>query len=177
MAPGASGMTGHGKTILAAVALAMAFCAGWTSQGWRADAAAAKVETKQSKQEAVHAQQAKAAIENKAGALLQHAGAQQDNTHDYTQKLLALEAGRTADAARIAGLQHDLSVAATRNAQAAGDVAACRNLADRHEKLAALASEGAGLVVEAGRLVEQRDAEIGLLQGQVAADRVLLGRD
>lgn len=64
--------------------------------------------------------------------------------------------------------------AATRNAQAAGDAAACRDLADRHEKLAALASEGAGLVVEAGRLVEQRDAEVGLLQGQVADDRRLI---
>ena len=115
-----------------------------------------------------------AATENKAGALLEHAADQQENTHDYTQKLQTLEAGRAADAVRIAGLQRDLRAAATRHAQAAGDAAACRDLADRHEKLAALASEGAGLVVEAGRLVEQRDAEVGQLQGQVADDRRLI---
>jgi hypothetical protein len=169
-------MTGRGKTILAGLAMAGAFAAGWVTQGWRADAVAARVETKQSKQDASHAKQAKDAIENKVGALLQHATAQQDNTHDYTQKLAALEAGRAADAVRIAGLQHDLRAAATRTAQATGDAAACRNLADRHQQLAALASEGAGLVAEAGRLVQQRDAEVGLLQGQMVLDRLLLGR-
>jgi len=169
-------MTGRCKTIAAALVLAGAFAAGWVTQGWRVDAAAAKVQVKKSEQEAAQAQQAQAAIEYKAGVLLEHAAAQQENTHDYTQKLLVLEAGRTADAARIAGLQHAVSSAATRSAQAASDAAACRDLADRHQQLAALASEGAGLVVEAGHLVEQRDAEIGLLQGQVAADGRLLGR-
>jgi hypothetical protein len=164
------------KPAAAGLVLVMVFAAGWTAQGWRADAAAARVQVKQSGKDVAQAQQAKEAIENKAGALLQHAAAQQDNTHDYTQKLLALETGRTADAARIAGLQHDLRAAATRSAQAAGDAAACRDLADRHQQLAALAIEGAGLVVEAGRLVEQRDAEIGLLRGQVWADRVFLER-
>ena len=167
-------MTGRAKVILAALALAGAFAAGWTAQGWRADAAASQVQVKQSKTEVAQAQQAQTAIENKAGALLGHAAAQQENTHDYTQKLAVLEAGRAADAVRIAGLQRDISAAATRNAQVASDAAACRDLADRHEKLAALASEGAGLVVEAGRLVEQRDAEVGLLQGQVADDRRLI---
>lgn len=32
-------MTGRGKSILAALALASAFAAGWAAQGWRADAA------------------------------------------------------------------------------------------------------------------------------------------
>jgi hypothetical protein len=170
-------MTGRSKTILAALALAAAFAAGWTAQGWRADAAAARVQVKQSGKEVLQAKQSQAATEEKAGALLQHAVAQQDNTHDYTQKLLALETGRAADAARIAGLQHDLRAAATRHAQAAGDAAACRDLADRHQQLADMASEGAGLVVEAGRLVQQRDAEVGLLKGQVGVDGGLLDRD
>ena len=134
----------------------------------------AKVEVSQSKQAQSQAQQALAATEKKATAVLDHGAAQQENTHDYTQEMARLEAGRAADASRIAGLQHDIRSAATRNAQLAGDAAACRDLADRHEKLAALASEGAGLVVEAGRLVEQRDAEVGLLQGQVADDRRLI---
>lgn len=167
-------MTGSGKTILAGLAMAGAFAAGWVTQGWRADAAAAKVEVKQSKQDAAQAEKTKDAIENKAGALLQHAAAQQDNTHDYTQKLLALEASRAADAVRIAGLQRDIRAAATRNAQAAGDAAACRDLADRHQQLAALAAEGGAVVAGLAGLVRQRDAEIGLLAGQIRADRVLL---
>lgn len=170
-------MTGRGKTILAGLALAGAFAAGWVTQGWRADAVAARVEAKQSKQDASHAKQAKDAIENKAGALLQHAAAQQDNTHDYTQKLRALEAGRAADAVRIAGLQRNISAAATRHAQAASDAAACRDLADRHERLAALAGEGGAVVAGLAGLVRQRDAEIGLLRGQIAADGRLLMRD
>lgn len=167
-------MTGRAKAILAVLLLAGAFAAGWTAQGWRADTAAARVEVKQSEQVVAQAQQAQTAIENKAGALLGHAAAQQENTHDYTQKLAVLEAGRAADAVRIASLQRDISAAATRNAQVASDAAACRDLADRHEKLAVLASEGAGLVVEAGHLVEQRDAQVEVLHGQVMADRHLI---
>lgn len=126
---------------------------------------------------ATQAQQARAEATKKAGALLEHAGAQQDNTHDYTQTLAALEAVRAADAGRIASLQHDIRAAATRNAQLAGDAAACRNLADRHERLAAIAAEGAGVVGELVGLVERRDAQVTALQGQVAADGVLLGRE
>ena len=132
----------------------------------------AKVEVSQSKQAAAQAQKSQAATEIKAAAVIDHGAAQQENTHDYTQKLASLEAGRTADAARIAGLQHDIRSAATRNAQAAGDAAACRGLADQHQRLAALASEGAGLVSEAGGLVAKRDAQVELLRGQVSVDPV-----
>lgn len=163
----------------AAVALVLvgAFAAGWTAQGWRADAAAARVQAEQSGKDVVQAQQSQAATENKAGALLQHAHDQQENTHDYTQKLAQLEAGRAADTARIASLQLAVSAAATRSAQLAGDAAACRDLADRHQRLAALAGEGGAVVAGLAVLVRQRDAEIGLLAGQVRADRGLLMRD
>lgn len=117
-------MTGQGKAILAALVLAGAFAAGWIALGWRADAAAARVQAVQPEIDVAQAQQLLAATENKAGALLQHARDQQDNTHDYTQKLAQLEAGRAADAARIASLQHAISAAATRSAQAASDAAA-----------------------------------------------------
>ena len=169
-------MTGRGKTILAGLVLAGAFAAGWTAQGWRADAAAARVQVRQSEKDVDQAQQAQAATENKAGALLQHARDQQYNTHDYTQKLQALEAGRAADAVRIAGLQHDLRAAATSHAQAAGDAAACRDLADRHQQLAALTAEGGAVVAGLASLVRQRDAEIGVLHGQVLSDRALIER-
>ena len=136
----------------------------------------AKVETSHAKADAAQAQQSQAATEKKAEAVVKHGAAQQGNTHDYTQEMARLEAGRTADAARIAGLQHDIRAAATPNAQLAGDAAACRDLADRHERLAALAAEGAELVSEAGSLVQRRDAQVELLLGQVTADRALLER-
>ena len=136
----------------------------------------AKVEVSQSKQAQSQAQQALAATEKKASAVLGHGAAQQDNTHDYTQKLAALEAGRTADAVRIAGLQHGISAAATRNAQLAGDAAACRSLADQHQRLAALAGEGAGVVGQLVGLVERRDAQVNALKEQVAIERSLIKR-
>lgn len=49
-----------------------------------------------------------------------------------TRKKWPAWAGRAADAVRIAGLQHDIRSAATRNAQLAGDAAAYRDLADQH---------------------------------------------
>ncbi|MFN3732260.1 hypothetical protein [Comamonas testosteroni] len=134
----------------------------------------AKVETSQSKAAAAQAQKAQAATEKKAAAVVEHGVAQQESTHDYTQEMARLEAGRAADAARIAGLQRDIRGAATRNAQLAGDAAACRDLADQHQRLAALASEGAGLVGELGGLVQKRDTQVSLLRGQIAADRTLL---
>ncbi len=162
------------KSILASLVLAFSFGAGWVVNGWRADAHIARAESTQAKQDASQAQQAQAAIESKADAVVAHGAAQQENTHDYTQEMALLQAGRTADAARIAGLQHDISSAATRNAQLASDAAACRDLADQHQRLATLAAEGAGVVGELSGLVEKRDAQVGLLSGQIAADRRLL---
>ena len=136
----------------------------------------AKVEISQSKAAAAQAQQAQAATEHKAQAVVEHGTAQQENTHDYTQEMARLEARRTADAARIAGLQHDIRSAATRNAQLASDAAACRDLADQHQRLAALAAGGAGVVGQLVGLVERRDAQVSALKGQVQVDRDLIQR-
>ncbi|WP_253279354.1 hypothetical protein [Comamonas testosteroni] len=152
----------------------LSFAAGWAVNGWQADARIASAESAQAKQDATKAQQSQAATENKATATLEHGAAQQENTHDYTQELPRLEAGRAADAARIAGLQHDIRGAATRNAQLASDAAASRDLADQHQRLAALAAEGAEVVGELSGLVERRDAQVSLLRGQISADRTLL---
>ena len=162
------------RTASLAMGLLLVFAAGWAVNGWRADARLARTEASQSKQVTAHAQKAQAATEKKAIAVVAHGTAQQENTHDYTQKLAALESGRTADAARIAGLQHSVRAAATRNAQLAGDAAACRDLADQHQRLAALASEGAAVVGELGGLVKRRDVQVKLLHGQIDADRKLL---
>ena len=167
-------MTARFQSFTFGLLLVLAFTAGWIVNGWRSDSRIARVESSQSKQVQVQAQKAQAATEKKAVAVLNHAAAQQENTHDYTQKLASLEAGRTADAARIAGLQHDIRSAATRNAQLAGDAAACRSLADQHQRLAALAGEGAGVVGQLVGLVERRDAQVNALMGQVQVDRQLL---
>ena len=169
-------MTARFQSFTFGLLLVLAFTAGWIVNGWRSDSRIARVESSQSKQVQVQAQKAQAATEKKAVAVLNHAAAQQENTHDYTQKLVALESGRAADAARIAGLQHDIRSVATRNAQLAGDAAACRDLADQHQRLAVLAGEGAGMVDQLVGLVERRDAQVNALKGQVAVDRDLIDR-
>lgn len=165
----------------AAIALAVGLAAGssgaWWVQSLRADAALAKITEQQSKQALAQSQKALLATEIKAAGRLQHATAQQDNTHAYTQTIQALEAGRTADAARIASLQHNLRTTATQRAQAASDAAACRHLADQHQQLAAHAAQGAGVVGELVHLVQQRDTQVNALMGQVQLDRQWLATD
>lgn len=140
------------------------------------EVAEAKAQQALSTHIATQAQADKAETIKKAGALLAHAGAQQGNTHAYTQDLQRLETARAADAGRIAGLQHDIRAAATRNAQLAADSVAARDLADQYEQLAARVAEGAGVVGELIGLVEVRDAQVKALQGQVVADGVLVRR-
>lgn len=167
-------MQARAPAIAYGLLLVLAFAAGWLVNGWRADVRIARMEVSQSKQTSAQAQQAQAATEKKAEAVVTHGAAQQENTHDYTQEMARLEAGRAADAVRIAGLQHDIRSAATRNAQLAGDAAAYRDLADQHQRLAGIAAEGAEVVGELSGLVQKRDAQVGLLSGQIAADRRLL---
>lgn len=169
-------ITGKLTAGIVLAALLLGAAAGWTAQGWRADAATSKVQAAQSKQGEAQAQQEQVAIETKAVQLLQHSANQQENTHVYTQKISGLESSRAADAVRIAGLQQQLRATATAHAQAASDAAACRDLADQHQRLAALATQGAGVVGEFVALVERRDAQIGALIGQVRADRTLIER-
>ena len=120
------------------------------------------------------AQQALAATEKKASALLEHAGQQQENAHAYTQKIAALEAARTADADRISRLQHDIRATATAHAQAASNAAACADLRDRHQQIAAHLAEGAGVVGGLVGVVQQRDAQVDALKTQLLLDRQLL---
>lgn len=134
----------------------------------------AQLRESHAKTQLVQAQQAQAATEKKAGALLEHAGQQQENAHDYAEKIAALEAARTADADRISRLQHDIRATATAHAQAASDAAACADLRDRHQRLGALAAEGAGVVDGLIGLVQQRDAQVDVLHKQLLIDRRLL---
>ena len=162
----------------AAIALAAGLLIGGSSAWWlqslRTGTAIALRNDQQSKQALAQSQQALKATETKAAGRLQHAAAQQDNTHAYTQEIQRLEAGRTAGAARIASLQYHLRATATQHAQAASDAAACRDLADQHQRLAAHLAQGAGVVGELVHLVQQRDAQVNALMGQVQIDRTLL---
>ncbi len=167
-------MQARAPAIAYGLLLVLAFAAGWLVNGWRADSRIARSESTQAKQNADQAQQSQVATENKAVVVITHGAAQQENTHDYTQEMARLEAGRAADAARIAGLQHDIRAAATRNAQLASDAAAYRDLADQHQRVAALAAGGAGVVGKLVGLVEKRDTQVSLLHGQIKADRKLL---
>ncbi|QTX22153.1 hypothetical protein [Comamonas aquatica] len=162
--------------IALAAGIALGGSGAWWVQSLRAGTAIALRNDQQSKQALAQAQQAQQATETKAAGRLQHAAAQQDNTHAYTQEIQRLEAGRTADAARIASLQHHLRTTATQHAQAASDAAACRDLADQHKRLAALAAEGAEMVGELGGLVKRQDVQVMLLKEQLAMDRVLIER-
>jgi len=164
-------------SIALAVGVVLGSSGAWWVQGMRAGTAVALRNDQQSKQALVQAQQSQAATETKAAGLLRHAAGQQDNTHAYTQEIQRLEAGRTADAARIASLQHNLRTTATQHAQAASNAAACRDLADQHQQLATSLAEGAGVVGELVGLVEQRDAQVNALVGQVQVDRLQLGAD
>ncbi|MNY88262.1 hypothetical protein D3C78_45180 [compost metagenome] len=162
-------------SIALAVGMALGGSGAWWVQSLRAGTAVALRNDQQSKQALTQAQQSQAATQTKAAGILQHAAGQQDNTHAYTQEIQRLEAGRTADAARIASLQYNLRTTATQHAQAASNAAACRDLADQHQRLATLASEGAGVVDELVGLVERRNAQVVLLQGQSVVDREMLG--
>jgi len=157
------------------VALALAAAVGWQQlrvAGLQVDLAKLEASVEKTGQE--QAQQAQIATENKAGALLGHAGDTQENIYEYTQTIQKLGADRRADAGRIAGLQHSLRATATQHAQAAGDLAACRDLADRHQELGELAARSAGVIGGAIDLVQQRDAEVNLLKGQVLVERQLV---
>lgn len=120
------------------------------------------------------AQEALVATENKAEALLDHATNTQGNIYEYTQTIQKLEAGRATDAGRIASLQQQLRTTATERAQAAGDAAAARDLADHYRRLATSLAEGAGVVGELVGVVERRDAQVNLLKGQIEVERKLL---
>jgi hypothetical protein len=161
-------------SIALAVGMVLGGSGAWWVQSLRAGTAVALRNDQQSKQALAQAQQSQAATQTKAAGLLRHSAGQQDNTHAYTQEIQRLEAGRTADAARIASLQHNLRTTATQHAQAASNAAACRHLADQHQQLATHLAQGTDLVGELVGLVEQRDAQVNTLMGQIRTDRQLL---
>lgn len=103
-----------------------------------------------------------------------HAKTQQENFDAYEKKLAALDGRRRAAAGDAERVRQQYAVYAARDRdQAATDPAACIRIADRSAILATLAAEGRELLSEGRLVVEQRDAEVGLLLHTIKNDRAL----
>ena len=104
-----------------------------------------------------------------------HAKAQQDNVNAYEKKLAALDGRRRTAASDAERMREQFAAFASRDRdQAASDPVACQRVADRAAVLASLAARGAELLRSGRIIVEQRDAEVGLLLGVVGNDRTLM---
>ncbi|KQX34694.1 hypothetical protein [Variovorax sp. Root434] len=105
-----------------------------------------------------------------------HAKAQQENVNAYEKKLAALDGRRLTAASDAERMRQQFTAFASRDRdQAASDPAACQRVADRSAVLASLAARGRELLQGGRFIVEQRDAEVGLLLSIVGNDRELLG--
>ncbi|QGW82920.1 hypothetical protein [Variovorax paradoxus] len=105
-----------------------------------------------------------------------HAKAQQENVNAYEKKLAALDGRRRAAAGDAERMRQQFAAFAARDRdQATSDPAACKRIADRSAVLADLAARGAELLRSGRVIVEQRDAEVGVLLTLVENDRKLLG--
>ena len=161
------------RLIAAAV---LGFAAAWFAQDWRLGTQLAEQKLEHVTAEASRTERTLEAVTLNSASAAEHSSGQQENLHAYTEKISELQAARSADAAYIKRLQHDIRTTATAYAQASSDAAACRNLADQHEKLATDLAEGAGVVAELVSVVRRRDSEVELLQGQIKLDRDLLSK-
>ncbi|WGT65008.1 hypothetical protein [Variovorax paradoxus] len=104
-----------------------------------------------------------------------HAKAQQENVNAYEKKLAVLDGRRRAAAGDAERMRQQFAAFAARDRdEAASDPAACQRVADRSAVLGDLAARGAELLERGRIVVEQRDAQIGLLLGIVGNDRGLM---
>lgn len=99
-----------------------------------------------------------------------HAAAQQLKEDTYAKDSERLARQRDAERTVAVGLRNKLA-AATADTGGPVDPAACERDRGRLEALGGLAGEGVELVVEARHLLDQRDADVRNLLGQIAADR------
>ena len=103
-----------------------------------------------------------------------HAKAQQENVNAYEKKLAVLDGRRRAAAGDAERMRKQFAAFTARDRdQAASDPIACQRVADRSAVLGSLAARGAELLRSGRILVEQRDAEVGVLLGVVGNDRTL----
>lgn len=104
-----------------------------------------------------------------------HAKNQQENVDVYEKKLAVLDGRRRAIAVDADRVRKQFAAYAARDReQAAIDPAACIRIADRSAVLAGVAARGRELLERGRIVVEQRDAEVGVLLGVVGNDRSLM---
>ncbi len=120
---------------------------------------------------AERARVAQAHTEALAAVQARHAAQQQDAEHAFTLETTRLVAARRDDADLVRRLRAQLAAAAGHRPAGQADPAPTEHHRDAASDLAGLLGEGVELVVEARRLVEQRDAEVSRLLDQIKADR------
>ncbi|OJZ08060.1 MULTISPECIES: hypothetical protein [Variovorax] len=104
-----------------------------------------------------------------------HAKNQQENFDAYEQKVAALDVRRRAAAGDVERVRQQYAAYAARDRdQAATDPAACVRIADRSAVFAGMAARGRELLERGRLIVEQRDAEVGVLLRIVRNDRNLI---
>ncbi|WP_062362188.1 hypothetical protein [Variovorax paradoxus] len=104
-----------------------------------------------------------------------HAKAQQENVDAYEKNMAVLDGHRRAAAGDAERMRKQFAAYASRDRdQAASDPAACQRVEDRSAVLGDLAARGAELLRNGRLIVEQRDAELGVLLGIVGNDRALI---
>ncbi len=105
-----------------------------------------------------------------------HAVAQQERENEFVKVKARLEGERAADRARAVGLRQQLEAATNAGDRPRDhvDAAACQRDADRLEALGRLAGEGLELLEEGRGLLNQREAELSHLLGQLQLDRQVL---
>ncbi len=106
-----------------------------------------------------------------------HTKNQQENVDAYEAKLATIEGRRRAAAGDADRVRKQFAAYASRDReQSTTDLAACIRIADRSSVLAGMAARGRELLERGQLVVKQRDAELGVLVGVVANDRLLASR-
>jgi len=145
------------------------------TRGAKARADLASEQRDRAKENTDRAMAALADLQRTAALVAAHAKNQQENVNAYEEKLAAIEGRRRAAAGDADRVRKQFAAySAHDREQATTDPAACIRIADRSAVLAGVAARGRELL-ERGRLVvEQRDAEVGVLLGVVGNDRSLM---
>lgn len=102
----------------------------------------------------------------------QHTADTQQKVDAYESYIVVLKTDADRSRAIAQRVRHDLSSYTSGAAQPGeADAVACQRAQDRLPRVGSLLGEGISLEAESRELIRQRDAEIVLLVGQIAADR------
>ncbi|WP_225782678.1 hypothetical protein [Xenophilus sp. Marseille-Q4582] len=162
------------KWAAAVVIAGASFAAGWHLNGMTGRAAVAEVKTELATGRADRAEAARTDEQKTATLEHQHAGLTLAAAERFSLAAPGRELALRAELADARRVRDGAEVRAARyRAQAQGDAAARRDLADRCEALDRQLAAGVGVVAALRGDLERRDAEVMLLVEQIQADRLL----